>query len=189
MKTLHLHGHLKQKYGESFDLDVESAAEAVRALGVQLPGFERDVRAGNWHVIKGELDKQEGLDEEGVTMALGNTSEVHLLPAIEGAGGAGGILAIIGGAVLFAVGFWFANPYLMTAGVGLMTGGIVMMTTSMPAAKGLAEQERADDRTSFLFNGATNTSSQGAAVPRGYGRVRVGSIVVSAALYSEELAV
>ena len=37
------------------------------------------------------------------------------------------------------------------------------------------------------FNGPTNTASQGVAIPRGYGRMLTGSIVVSASLYSENV--
>ncbi|MDT4790510.1 hypothetical protein FQZ97_229320 [compost metagenome] len=77
---------------------------------------------------------------------------------------------------------------LIAGGAGVAVGGIISMTMKMPKAD-IGANESADNKPSFLFNGPTNTSSQGGAVPRGYGRVRVGSIVVSAALYSEELAI
>lgn len=94
------------------------------------------------------------------------------------------------GIVLFVAGFFVGGstwgPAMMALGAGMAVGGIIAMTTKMPSAD-VSAQERAEDRASFLFNGPTNTSSQGIAVPRGYGRVRIGSIVVSAALYTEEL--
>jgi predicted phage tail protein len=73
-------------------------------------------------------------------------------------------------------------------GIGMAVGGIIQMTTKMPAGVSAASQESADQRPSFLFSGPTNTSSQGLAVPRGYGRAIIGSIVISATLYAEELA-
>lgn len=191
MKTLHLYGRLKEQYGETFELDVVTPAEAVRALCVQLPGFEEEIRSGSWHILRGPLEAQDSLDEEGLLFSLGGDDQVHLLPAVAGANS--GALSVVVGAVLVAVGvFTFGatsawGVALIASGAGMAVGGIIQMTTKMPGTD-VAASESADQRPSFLFNGPTNTSSQGLAVPRGYGRVRCGSIVVSAALYSEELA-
>lgn len=190
MKTLHLYGHMKEKYGASFDLDVTSPAEAVRALSVQLPGFGEDIRAGNWHVLRGALDDQEALDADGVVVALGLDREVHLLPAVEGSGN-GGLMAVVG-VVLFVAGFFVGGstwgPAMMAMGAGMAVGGIVTMTMKLPTGTDPTVGDSVDQRASFLFNGPTNTSSQGVAVPRGYGRLRVGSIVISASVQAEELA-
>lgn len=40
MKTIILHGILAKKFGKSFRLSVDSTKEAMRALCVQLTGFE-----------------------------------------------------------------------------------------------------------------------------------------------------
>lgn len=192
MKTLHLYGYMKDKYGGSFDLDVSTPAEAVRALSVQLPGFGEDIRQGNWHVLRGPLDDQEALDGEGVLVALGHDHEVHLLPAVEGANN--GALMTVVGVVLFVAGFftggttWAAwGPAMMAMGAGMAVGGIVTMTMKLPTGTDPTVGDNVDQRASFLFNGPTNTSSQGVAVPRGYGRLRVGSIVISASVQAEEL--
>ena len=189
MKTLHLYGYMKDKYGDSFDLDVSTPAEAVRALSVQLPGFGEDIRQGNWHVLRGPLEDQEALDGEGVLVSLGHDHEVHLLPAVEGAGN-GGLMAVVG-VVLFVAGFFVGGstwgPAMMAMGAGMAVGGIVTMTTKLPSGTDPTVGDNVDQRASFLFNGPTNTSSQGVAVPRGYGRLRVGSIVISASVQAEEL--
>lgn len=189
MKTLFLHGFLKEKYGAEFSLEVETPAEAVRALCVQLKGFADDIRAGSWHFIRGRLDKKAEMDEEKLLLGLGAEQELHLLPALQGAGD--GLVQVIVGIALIAVavfvpgiGTAFAAA-MIGAGAGLAVGGIVSMTMKLPGGDPLS-QESAADRPSFLFNGPTNTSSQGVAVPRGYGRLKVGSIVVSAGLYAEE---
>lgn len=190
MKTLILYGHMKDKYGESFELDVTNPAEAVRALSVQLPGFGDDIRAGNWHVVRGPLDGNESLDADGVLVGLGSDNEVHLLPAVEGAGN-GGLMTIVGVA-LFVAGFFTGGatwgPAMMAMGVGMAVGGIVSMTMKLPTGTDPTVGDPVDQRASFLFNGPTNTSSQGVAVPRGYGRLTVGSIVISASVQAEELA-
>jgi predicted phage tail protein len=193
MKTLFLHGSLKEKYGESFRLAVESPSEAIRAIAVQIPGFEEEIKSGRWHILRGALEDQESLDENGINLALGKTNEIHILPVVEGANNA---LMIVVGIVIFIAGFftggtaWSAyGPMMMGIGAGMAIGGIIGMMTKLPNGTDPSAGEGADDRASFLFNGPTNTSSQGVGVPRGYGRVRVGSIVVSAALYSENLSV
>lgn len=184
MKTLYLHG-CAAEFGSSFELDARNPAEMVRALCVQLPGFQEMVEAGEWHVIRGPLDKQDGDDEERLLLSLSERAEVHLVPAIKGAGGGGGIVQVILGLVLVVVGYFTGQPTIIMAGAGMMLGGIIQMTTKIPGAD--TNTEATDNRASFLFSGPKNQSSQGVTIPRGYGRCRVGSIVVSVGLYAEAM--
>lgn len=193
MKTLYLYGAMREKYGASFTLDVKTSQEAVRALAFQLPEFEQDVLAGKWHILRGKLEDQHSQDSEGIQMGLGHDQEIHLLPVIEGANQ---VLMIVVGIVIFVAGLfsggtaWAAyGPLMMGAGAGLALGGIVAMTMKAPTGTDATAGEGAEDKPSFLFNGPTNTSTQGGGVPRGYGRIRSGSIVISAALYSENISV
>jgi len=55
-----------------------------------------------------------------------------------------------------------------------------------PAAPGIAEKEA--NRPSFLFSNVVNTTAQGHCVPVGYGRMRVGSAVISAGITTEDIA-
>lgn len=186
MKTVHLHGSLGARFGREYRLDITTPAEAVRALCVQLPGFEEAIRAGNWHVVRGPLAARDEVSEEALTLSLGQQEEVHLIPAISGANN--GWVNTIVGAVLIVVGAmtsWAGGAGLIGAGIGMMLGGIIQLTTKIPGAE---EVKSADEKASYLFNGPTNQSSQGVGVPRGYGRLKVGSIVVSAGLFSEETA-
>lgn len=41
LKTIKLYGVLAKKFGKEFKLAVESTREAVKALSVQVPGFEQ----------------------------------------------------------------------------------------------------------------------------------------------------
>lgn len=183
MKTIYLHGKATE-FGESFELDARNPAEMVHALCLQLPGFQALIEAGNWHVIRGPLDKQDADDEERLLLSLAEREEVHLVPAIQGSGGNGMIQTIIG-LVLVVVGFVTAQPTIIMAGAGMMLGGIIQMTTKIPGAD--TNTEATDNRASFLFSGPKNQSSQGVTIPRGYGRCRCGSIVVSVGLYAEAM--
>ncbi|MEH6641389.1 hypothetical protein [Vreelandella glaciei] len=194
MKQIILHGALGARFGESFSLDVRDPAEAVRALGVQLKGFREALEAGHWHVMRGPLDNGDDLNEEGLTVALGNQSEIHIMPAVEGAGD--GLGNIIAGALLVAAAFYTGGASLAAwgtlssglaiAGGGMALGGIIQMTTNLPGAD-YNDRESPAERPSFLFDGPVNTSTQGLPVPVIYGRVRVGSVVISAGMTAEEL--
>ncbi|MAX33216.1 MAG: phage tail protein [Halomonadaceae bacterium] len=184
MKTIYLHGALGARFGGPFSLDVRDPAEAARALASQLPGFRQAVEAGDWHVVRGPLDDGNSLDEEGLTLALGRQDEVHFLPVTAGAGD--GLFNTIAGAVIFTVGAVTGNPYLMATGGAMAIGGVVQMTTTMPGVD-YDGRERPEQRSSFLFDGPTNTSTQGLPVPVVYGRIRTGSVVISAGLAAEEV--
>lgn len=196
MKSFHLYGSLEKEFGGPFNVDVVTPAEAIRALCVQLPGFEAAIRKGNWRVIRGALDAEDDVDEEGLQLSLGHQDELHLIPMIEGANS--GVAQILVGVVMIAAAFFSGGGSLAAmgpmavmmgaAGVGLAVGGIITLTTRVPGATDSASgNEKSDDKASFLFDGPTNQSTQGVAVPRGYGRMKVGSIVVSAGLYAEQM--
>lgn len=189
MKQIILHGSLAH-FGERFSLDVRDPAEAVRALTTQIKGFREAVEAGSWHVIRGPLEDGESLNEEGLTVGLGNQNEIHILPAIEGAGG-DGVGKVIGGIALVAASFIpglnvAVAGALFSAGVSMSLGGVSMMLAPSPDSN-YDDRESPDQRPSFLFDGPVNTSTQGLPVPVVYGRIKTGSVVVSAGMTSEEL--
>lgn len=182
MRTVYLHGHLGERFGKAYCLDVDTPREAARALAAQLPRFSQVIRAGNWHVVRGPLAGRDEVDEESLEVTLGTYDEIHFIPAIEGANS--GWVSVIVGVVLIVVGVVTGNAALVGMGIGMAVGGIVQLTTVMPGVDD--DMQGVDERASYLFNGPSNRSKQGAAVPRGYGRLKVGSIVVSAGLFAEE---
>lgn len=190
MKTLKLHGFMAEKYGSEFQLAASTPRELIKALAVQLPGFDKDVRDGEWHVVRGDLDDagfDQSYNEESVGMQLPEGEVIHLIPALAAAGN--GAFQTILGIVLIVVGaIFYYTPFgtpLIATGAGLLVGGIIQMTTKIPGTD--TNQEGANDRASFLFTGPKNQSTQGVAIPRGYGRCRVGSVVISVGLYARKL--
>lgn len=180
MKTVYLYGSLAERFGDSYTLDIQTPREAVLALATQLPGFGQVIRDGKWHIVRGPLEHRDEVTEEGVDVSLGNQDEIHIIPAVEGATN-GWVNVILGATLMVAAAFGGpAAPYLFASGVGLMVGGIIQLTMKFPDPKTRNRNE------SFLLNGPTNHSNQGVAVPRGYGRCRVGSIVISSGLYAEK---
>ncbi|HCW20974.1 MAG TPA: phage tail protein, partial [Achromobacter sp.] len=52
--------------------------------------------------------------------------------------------------------------------------------------RGLSTRDSPDNGASYNFNGPVNTSAQGIPVPVLYGRMIVGSAVISAGIYAED---
>jgi predicted phage tail protein len=177
LRTIYLHGSLAA-FGESFRLDVRDAGEACRALGCQLPGFRETIEDGNWHVFRGPLDAENDLSRDDVHMGLGKASEIHIMPAAEGAGGA--FKAVLGLLLL--------GPQNAIAAFTTPLDSLTSMLSPTPQTDSYSDRERPGERPSFLFDGPTNTSTQGLPVPLIYGRMRVGSIVVSADLSADDIA-
>ena len=56
-----------------------------------------------------------------------------------------------------------------------------------PTPKATEPSERPENKPSYSFNGAVNTTAQGHPVPVGYGRLIVGSAVISAGIDVDEI--
>ena len=193
MKKIQLLGELGKKFGKSFSMDVKNPAEAVRALCINFPAFKQHLldsekRGIAYKVLVGK----EAQTVEDLYNPAGNQS-IKLVPVLQGAGG-GGLGSVIAGAVLIAVGFAlsftpaaFLSPYLYSAGVAMMIGGVVQMLSPVPTLSSDTSNNQPDNKPSYVFNGGVNTSAQGYPVPVGYGRMIVGSAVISAGIVAEEL--
>ncbi|MGY2398772.1 tail assembly protein [Pseudomonas sp. SDO5271_S396] len=155
---------------------------AVMGYFRQFPGFERHmtesasrgiryaVFVGKQNIGDGDLDKPAGCDV------------IRIVPVIAGSKRAG-LLQTIVGVVLIALSP-FTNGATLAPGLALTAGGVIQMLS--PQAKGLGTQDGPNNRPSYSFNGPVNTSVQGNPVPLLYGRMIVGSAVISAGIYSED---
>lgn len=189
MKTVRLLGELGKKFGRVIKLDVKTPAEAVRALCVNFPEFQKfvstsDQRNVGYRVIVGKDSRS--VDE--LHDPVGK-DEIKFVPVLMGAGGDFGQI-IIGGILIAAgmVGASFGIPgseYLINAGVALVVGGVVQLLTPLPDSP----EEGPENRPSYIFNGAVNTSAQGYPVAVGYGRMVVGSAIISAGIDTDDIPV
>jgi predicted phage tail protein len=193
MKKIQLLGELGKKFGKSFSMDVKNPAEAVRALCVNFPEFKQ-------HLIDSEkrgiaykvLVGKEAQSVNDLHNPAGKQS-IKLVPVLQGAGSSG-LTSVIIGVVLIAaalvapfVGAGAASPYLMSAGIAMVIGGVVQMLTPVPTLNSDTSNNQPDNKPSYVFNGSVNTTAQGYPVPVGYGRMIVGSAVISAGIVAEEL--
>jgi predicted phage tail protein len=197
-----LYGSLGATYGKVHHYDVVSPAQAIKALSVTIKGFKQSLIDGGYYRIlvggKDELD----IDQLGNPMSDRET--IRIVPVVAGANGLGKI--ILGGALLIfapqlGVAFGATAATATTAGVAgfagitastfasigvsLVIGGVSQMLFS-PQTQSISA-EREENKPSFIFNGAVNTTRQGNCVPICYGRMIVGSQVISAGLSVTEL--
>lgn len=180
MREVRLYGHLGRRFGRVFRFDVQSPAEAIRALRANLEGFEAylfEHSAPGYHVFVGRRNiGKEDLSVESEDAAI------RIVPVVAGAGH--GVFQTILGAVLVVVGVFFEQPWLVNIGASMVVGGIAQMLIRPPGPA-----TPANNQPSYCFNGPVNTTAQGNPVPICYGAMIVGSQVVSAGLSVEQIAV
>lgn len=191
LKTIKLYGILAKKFGKEFRLDVDNTREAMRALSVQVPGFEHFMLHAHEQGLEFAVfqDKQ-NISETELDM---NTSAkvIKVVPKVKGAGGAvqtiiGAVLVVVG--VLVTVGTLGGGAALgaglIGAGAGMMVGGIAMML--MPKIDN-QDQNQDGNKANKGFGGAVTTVAQGNPVPVLYGQREVGGFIASAGQYPEDL--
>lgn len=84
MKTIHLHGILAKKFGKTFKLSVNSTKEAMRALCVQLSGFEAFMMNAHRQGLRFAVyhDKH-NVGERELEMAH-SSKVIRIVPIVEG---------------------------------------------------------------------------------------------------------
>lgn len=205
MKTIRLYGELARKFGRSYRLDVKSPAEAVRALSVMVPGFRQHLTENSepgYQVRLGETP----LSADEIVNPSSVEEVIKIIPVVYGRGD-DGLGQIIVGIVLIAVAWW--NPFgwgalggsgslaagtaggaattamgVVSIGASLVIGGVSQMLA--PAPPKIEGNERPENKPSYAFDGPVNTVASGHPVSIGYGRLLVGSQVVSAELFTVE---
>lgn len=178
MAKIRLYGHLKQ-FGDKFDMNVETASEGLNGLYCQIAGLRQRIIDGWFHVrINGVEITDENL-AVGLHSRLPENAVIHIVPHVAGAK-SGGIFGFIAGAALVVGGLiagvstgWGFG--LVAAGVGLMLGGVAQMLTQLPKT----EKKSTDSNRNTYFSNLDNTMAQGGVVSLIFGRMKVGSKVLS----------
>lgn len=156
----------------------------------QFSGFEKFMLESKDKGLRfAVFNGKENIGEQDLDKPTGR-GVIRIVPVIAGSKRAGSLQTIIGGVMIaaaFVLSFTpFAgfSPFLYQAGAAMAIGGVIQMLS--PQAKGLGTQDSPNNRPSYSFNGPVNTSVQGNPVPLLYGRMIVGSAVISAGIYSED---
>ncbi|ANN78903.1 tail assembly protein [Bordetella flabilis] len=191
LRTIRLYGSLGTKFGRSHRLAVSSTAEAIRALCVLLPGFEKELtNSESKGVAYACFIGRRNIGEDALEFPVGE-EPIRIAPVITGAKRAGllqtivGVVLVVVGAVLTYTGVGAAaGAPLMKIGAVLALGGVVQMLS--PQQRGLSAKDGPDNGASYNFNGPVNTTAQGNPVPYFAGEGIVGSVVISGGIYAED---
>lgn len=228
MKRVVLRGELGKQFGRIHHFELNTPAEAIRALMANFEDFQNalisSAERGIGYMV--QVGKDVINPEEEMHYPTASFEEISITPVLAGAGGGFGKIAL--GVGLIAISFLLPGAGLFGTtsifGVSAAQGGAVLAaigtaTSAIGAALILSgtsqllspsisdapgtfgsieganrfasidsrNNEPADNRTSYIFNGAVNVTAQGAPVPICYGRMRVGSVVVSAGVTTTDI--
>lgn len=198
LRDVRLYGKLGAQFGRVHRLAVANTAEAIRALCVVLPGFEQALASSEERGIRYAcfLGKR-NIGEDEIRVPPGD-DVIRIAPILAGAK-QGGLFQTLLGAALIVAAFYFppaaglatlgtpgaiVAPMMLSMGVSMALGGVSQMLS--PQQRGLSAKDGPDNGASYNFNGPVNTSAQGNPVPVLYGRMIVGSAVISAGIYAED---
>tara|TARA_R100000329_G_scaffold96591_1_gene80104 strand:- start:135 stop:746 length:612 start_codon:yes stop_codon:yes gene_type:complete len=200
LRKIKLYGKLAEFIGhKEFEIQADTISKAVSFLIHNFPEVEAymspryyQVKIGNYSIGKDEINYPIGKED------------IHFIPVITGAGrGLGKVLlgaALIGiaiaapGAVFGAgggLGFGAASGGFSLAalggniGIALVLSGVSDMLFPLPKPQKFSSEE--DPRLSFNFSGLQNTSRAGTPVPIVYGEIFTGSVVISAAVDTNQV--
>lgn len=192
LRTIRLYGKLGTQFGRVHRLAVANTAEAVRALCAMVPGFQRELMTSKERgVVYACFLGKKNIGKDELTLS-GGDADIRIAPAMAGAK-SGGVIQFVTGAMLFVAGMFVAatisveaGAFLMKMGAMMMIGGTIQMLSPQPQKQ--SAKDRPDNQANYNFNGPVNTQAQGNPVPLLYGRLIVGSAVISAGILAQDQA-
>jgi predicted phage tail protein len=192
MLTVILYGFLAEKYGKTHRISAKTPAEVIRAFCANYKTFKADIIQDGQAAYKVMAGKDVRATHEGLHLSTGKT--IKIIPMIYGKGGLGKIFL---GAALIAASFYLPgagaaaggfslSSVASSVGFSLLLGGVSQLLFAPPKPKTNAG-EKTENLPSYTFAGAVNVTGQGNPIPIGYGRMRVGSQVISTGLSVAQL--
>ena len=200
LRKIKLYGKLAEFIGhKEFEIQADTISKAVSFLIHNFPEVEAYMSPRYYQVKIGNYS----IDKDEINYPIGK-QDIHFIPVITGAGrGLGKVLlgaALIGVAIASggagfgaggAFGFGSTTGAFSLAAVGgnigiaLVLSGVSDMLFPMPQQQSFSTEE--DPRLSFSFSGVQNTSRAGTPVPIVYGEIFIGSVVISAAIDTNQI--
>tara|TARA_R100001443_G_scaffold33437_2_gene47351 strand:- start:6886 stop:7536 length:651 start_codon:yes stop_codon:yes gene_type:complete len=210
MKVVKVYGELKKRLGGQgrFELDVSTPAEAIKALTSNFKGLDKwmieSEKDGVGYKVQLGSEIVKEAEIETLLLPWSEKEVFSITPVLTGAGrGVGQILlgaALIGlsfytfgASAAFAgtggaAGTWSVGAYAAGAwgskalgaiGLSLVVGGVSQMLSPPPPDLDMKQANRLQN---YSFSGVTNTAQVGTAIPIAFGRLFIGSCVISSGL-------
>lgn len=194
LKRIKLSGSLGRRFGVFHELAVDSYPEAIRALSACVEGFkdymQSEVGSRMHYAIFVDGVNVGQHDEKAWQCA----KEVRIIPIPTGSKSGGLFQAVLGAAVmatafftggasLAAMGALASSAFMM--GGAMVLGGVMQMISPQRGGTQL-EAQSAENKPSYAFGGAVNTTAAGYPIPLPYGYRTVGGAIWSAGSYAED---
>jgi predicted phage tail protein len=200
LRKIKLYGKLAEFIGhKEFEIQADTISKAVSFLIHNFPEVEAYMSPRYYQVKIGNYS----IDKDEINYPIGK-QDIHFIPVITGAGrGLGKVLlgaALIGVAIASGgagfgaggvLGFGSTTGAFSLAalggniGIALVLSGVSDMLFPLPKPQKFSSEE--DPRLSFNFSGLQNTSRAGTPVPIVYGEIFTGSVVISAAVDTNQV--
>lgn len=194
LKVIKLSGSLGRRFGVFHKYAVDSYPEAIRALSSQVEGFkdfmQSEVGSRMRYAIFVDGRNVGQYDEKAWVCA----KEVRIIPIPTGSK-SGGLFQAVFGAVIMATAFFTGGASLALMGTfatsafmmgGAMVLGGVMQMISPQQGGSMMQVSSTENKPSYAFGGAVNTTAAGYPVPLPYGYRTVGGAIWSAGSYAED---
>lgn len=192
LTKIYLEGALARNFGKEWELDINSAVEAIQLINANRPDFKKWVRDNlkTYDMLQFICEYHDGHFEEVTEETFfyqRHVKSIRIIPAVYGAGRAFKIIAGIALIIIGAVCSCYSggtSSGLSKLGLTMLAGACTALGSSLLMAGLMGKQKSNDndDGSSYYFNGAVNTTSQGGAVPLVFGRCKVGSAVISSTI-------
>lgn len=196
LKVIKLSGSLGRRFGVFHKFAVDSYPEAIRALSSQVEGFKDYMQSEVGSRMRYAVfvdGKNVGQHDEKAWQCA---KEVRIIPIPTGSK-SGGLFQVVLGAVIMATAFFtggaslaamgaFASSAFMMGGA-MVLGGVMQMISPQQGGSRLSSQS-AENKPSYAFGGAVNTTAAGYPIPLPYGQRTVGGAIWSAGSYAEDKA-
>ena len=177
MKTeIKLYGILSKEYGSTFEFfNIKKPLDAIKAIETTNEGFIKSIQNNSLMGMNYEIIT-DGETENYFSMSKskGNIKIIEIVPCITGKVPVAFFVGLGYGAATAAALSTFATTLI----VGIAVAGITYLLTPIPDGKPRS-MEASIKGTSFIFSSPDNMAGQGQPIPVGYGRLRVGSQVIS----------
>jgi predicted phage tail protein len=198
LRTVKLSGALGKKFGREWRFDIRTPAEAFRALAANNKGFVAHLAQAAQKGLSYRVFVDNRPIGEDTFLSPTGAETIRISPVVRGqkSGAVAGILMIAaavaltvctmgaGGALVIAGATVMSASTVSAVTVGLVMGGIsaLLLGNRAPTLRNAANQQ-----PSYSFSGAVNTTAQGSPVPLCYGKMVVGSQVISAGLEAGDI--
>lgn len=181
-RKLVLYGDLAKYFGKEHVIYVHNVEEAIKYLAVNFSqDFTKAFNAGYYYVRKVGKNVKRCLNEKELKFSLGDC-DLHIIPVVKGAAmnqKSKGWVKVGVGTLLAVAGAFTGQAWAVTMGIGIALQGVVDVLTYVP------QKKQAEDNSNNTSFNPQNVGAEGTTIPVIYGKVKIGSVVVSSGTYAE----